>query len=240
MPFDRKLVASTGVMGDRFGSGLAVSGNAMVVAAPSATVDGKFFAGAAPSRAGPGVRRVGRAQTPGGTGRRRGSTNSRQQRRGRRRHRRPRRVRRQGRHASSRAPPTSSSVTPAGVDNWGQIAKLTDNSVGSHRQLRDQHRHSRVTCSPSAPAAAGATVRSRFSSATEGVPAPGARLLQFSTGRSGRRLLEGFGGAVALDGDLLLVGAGWPTSAPPARTMARPTSSAATGPIATDGTSSPA
>src|SRR3954451_5263936 len=47
VPFDHKLVASTGAASDRFGTALAVSGDVMVAAAPSATADGKLFAGAA-------------------------------------------------------------------------------------------------------------------------------------------------------------------------------------------------
>ena len=47
VPFDRKLLAAAGVKSDRFGAPLAVSGDLLVVAAPSAAVEGRLFAGAA-------------------------------------------------------------------------------------------------------------------------------------------------------------------------------------------------
>ena len=47
VPFDRKLVASTGVASDRFGTALAVSDDTLVASAPNATVDGKLLAGSA-------------------------------------------------------------------------------------------------------------------------------------------------------------------------------------------------
>jgi hypothetical protein len=47
VPFDRKLVAGTGSVGERFGSELAVSGDVLVVTAPNATAGGKLFAGVA-------------------------------------------------------------------------------------------------------------------------------------------------------------------------------------------------
>src|SRR5687767_11500614 len=47
VPFDRKLLASTGAPSDRFGSTIAVSGDVLVATAPNANVDGRSFAGAA-------------------------------------------------------------------------------------------------------------------------------------------------------------------------------------------------
>src|ERR1700759_394098 len=47
VPFDRKLVASAGAASDRLGAALAISGDTLVASAPSATVDGKVWAGAA-------------------------------------------------------------------------------------------------------------------------------------------------------------------------------------------------
>ena len=43
----QKLLASTGAASDRLGAALAVSGDVLVATAPSTTVDGKRFAGAA-------------------------------------------------------------------------------------------------------------------------------------------------------------------------------------------------
>ena len=70
VPFDRKLVASTGVASDRFGAKLAISGDTLVASAPNATVDGKLFAGAAyVFMRDSGIWPVGGAQAPDRPGR---------------------------------------------------------------------------------------------------------------------------------------------------------------------------
>ena len=93
------------------------------------------------------------------------------------------------------------------TENWGQTAKLTDASAGGS-PFSGRASRCGGTCSRSAPRTARPPVRSRSSSATGAALVSGARSTPCLTAPSETAAgPEAFGSAVALDGDLLLVGA---------------------------------
>ena len=229
IPFDQKLVAAAPAA-DRFGATLAVAGDTLVVGASTANVSGRFFVGAADlfqrdtaagiwgaplrllaadgaastSSAAPGWRWPATRSSSG--------------------------CRWRGARAAScsRGRSMSSRAMRAG-GRLGAGGEADRRERRQHRALRGEHRARRRRPGGGRAAAGAATGRSRSSSA-----AAAARRL----GRGGLDLdgdvgdgglpLENFGGAVALEGDLLLVGASSADVSFSARTTARPTCSAAT------------
>lgn len=210
VPFDRKLVAGTGEAPERFGSALALSGDVLVVAAPSATVDGKPFAGA------------GRvfARDPGS-----GEWTERK-----------RLVAQDGvafdQLGGSAVAVDGDTVllgasrakvgnvlqqgavyvferNAGGPDNWGQSAKLTDETVGSVGNFGTGIAIEGDLLAVGAGRAGGNGQVTIFERDRDGPGTWGkvAAIPDSAVGDGGSPL-EFFGGAVALDGDLLLVGAG--------------------------------
>lgn len=208
IPFDRKLVASAGVAPDGFGSSLAVSGDTLVVAAPRAAVDDKLFVGAAYVFV--------RGPASGGWVERK------------------RLVAQDGARFPSSVAIDGDTVVlgfpyatvdgiargaayvferhAGGVDNWGQVAKLTDDSIG----LLDQFGSSiAIEGDLLAIGASGGGASSKDSGQVtlferdRGGPGAWGKIatIRDSDVGDGGTLYESFGSAVALAGDLLLVGA---------------------------------
>lgn len=211
VPFDRKLVAAgMGGAPERFGSVLAVSGDVLVVAAHSATVDGKPFAGAAhlferDPASGEWTERkrlvaqdgVAFDQLGGSAVAVDGDTVL---------------------LGASRAKVGNVLQQGAvyvfernagGADNWGQTAKLTDASVGSIGNFGTSIAIQGDLLVVGAGRAGGNGQVTIFERDRGGPGAWGkvAAIPDSAVGDGGSPL-EFFGGAVALDGDLLLVGAG--------------------------------
>jgi len=209
VPFDRKLVAGTGTGAERFGSQLAVSGDVLVVTAPNATVDGKLFAGAADVF----VRDPASGKWP----------------------ERKRLVAQDG-VAFDQLGATSVAVEDdtillgasrakvgnvlqqgavyvferhaRGTDNWGQTAKLTDDSVGSIGRFGDSIAIQGDLLAVGATRGGGNGQVTLFER-NRGGPGTWGKVTAVldSTVGDGGSPPEAFGSAVALDGDLLLVGA---------------------------------